>query len=70
MEEAKVASIKHQGEVDIAQAQTAVAQAKSTKAVADAAQLQAQLDASRAEAADLQARLSDDEKTIAKQRKT
>jgi len=58
MENAKVASIKHQGEVDIAQAQTAVMQIQLNKATADTGQLQAQL-------ADLRGRFEASEAMVA-----
>jgi hypothetical protein len=63
MEDAKVVSIKHQGEVEIAQAQTAVMQIHLNQATAQAGELQAQL-------TDVQGRLADAQSLIEKLEKS
>ena len=70
MEDAKVASIRHQGEVEIAQAQATVSQTQMNDAKADTARLQGLLDKSRASSADLQTRLTKAEADIAALQKT
>jgi len=60
-----VASLKHQGEVEVAHAQTAVMQTDLNKAQADAVQLRAQLAAAKTLTTDLQAKLDKAESQLA-----
>ena len=70
MEDAKVASIKHQGEVEVATAQAEVMRTQLDDLKASAAQVQAQLDASKATTSDLQDKLQAAEKLIGQLQKT
>jgi hypothetical protein len=68
-EQANVASLKRQGEVEVAQAATTVARAESIKARADLSQMEARFNEARAQADTLQASLAKAETELSELKK-